>query len=201
MNENLLNMGYIMVSRALLVEIYEDVHEARGDAEAFLRVLTHVNFKDAIGRRNGMNIACARGESVISFSRWASILGWTKPRTRRFFEKHFADGTIEHIPDDCASHIRIPNYDAWTGRPGKKEPGQRPVDESLNYFIDRYHDITRKPRINIGRVARAWKKLSTRERELAFANVERYYFSLPDIGYCQQAATYLSDKAFLNDFD
>ena len=65
MKNNLLRMGYVMVSRALLQEICEKKGAACCEEEAFLRVLTNVNFKPAVVFCNGAGVQCARGESVI----------------------------------------------------------------------------------------------------------------------------------------
>ena len=64
-------MGYVMVSRALLQEICEKKGAACCEEEAFLRVLTNVNFKPAVVFCNGAGVQCARGESVITFMGWA----------------------------------------------------------------------------------------------------------------------------------
>ena len=110
-------MGYVMVSRALLQEICEKKGAACCEEEAFLRVLTNVNFKPAVVFCNGAGVQCARGESVITFMGWADIFGWTRARTRRFFDRCFAAGLIERVPGCCPSHIHVPGYDAWTGQP------------------------------------------------------------------------------------
>ena len=110
-------MGYVMVSRALLQEICEKKGAACCEEEAFLRVLTNVNFKPAVVCCNGAGVQCARGESVITFMGWADIFGWTRARTRRFFDRCFAAGLIERVPGCCPSHIHVPGYDAWTGQP------------------------------------------------------------------------------------
>ena len=51
------------------------------------------------------------------FMGWADIFGWTRARTRRFFDRCFAAGLIERVPGCCPSHIHVPGYDAWTGQP------------------------------------------------------------------------------------
>ena len=112
MKNNLLRMGYVMVSRALLQEICEKKGAACCEEEAFLRVLTNVNFKPAVVFCNGAGVQCARGESVITFMGWADIFGWTRARTRRFFDRCFAAGLIERVPGCCPSHIHVPGYDA-----------------------------------------------------------------------------------------
>lgn len=53
-------MGYVMVSRALLQEICEKKGAACCEEEAFLRVLTNVNFKPAVVFCNGAGVQCAR---------------------------------------------------------------------------------------------------------------------------------------------
>lgn len=140
MENNLLRTGYVMVSRALLMAMCEKQGMAITDEEAFLRILTHVNYRNAVTWYNGVEVICVRGESVISFTGWADIFGWKRGHTRRFFERSIADGLVELVPSACPSHIRIPNYDAWTGHPDRikkpavteKEITNRTLEESLS---------------------------------------------------------------------
>ena len=208
MENNALKRGYVMVSRALLVGMFENHGEALGDEEAFLRLLVHVNYRSAsVSAPLGKVLTCERGESTMPFARWERILGWSHGRVRRFFSDCFRLGSVERVDDGCRSHIRIPDYDLWTGNTvgqsltGKSQGGKRIADEAFEHFMDAYSEITRTPRINVGRAYRIWKKLSQHERQLALENIEDYYNSLPDVHYCAQAATYLSDKAFLNRYD
>ena len=200
-----------MVSRALLMEICEKQGKALTDEEAFLRILTHVNYKNVVTWFNGVQLTCARGESVISFVGWADILGWKRGHTRRFFERCIAEGLLELVPGVCPSHIRIPNYDAWTGLPAaeKKAPAagrtaaagskaDATLDESLQQFIDRYSEVTRLPAETKDRLRGLWRKLSTRERGSALNGIEDYYYGLSNITYCFQAAKYLEYKIFDN---
>ena len=53
----------------------------------------------------------------------------------------------------------------------------------------------------IGRARREWKKLSPRERSMSIRQIDEYYDHLTDTKYCMQASTYLSDKAFLDEYD
>ena len=124
MDRNLGTTGYVMIPRALLLKAFDEHHEASGDMEAFLRILTYVNYAEAVVRRVNTNVVCARGESVISYSHWAEILGWSLGRTRRYFMRLVAEGNIEQVKGDCASHIRIPGYDVWTG---KSQTGKRVI--------------------------------------------------------------------------
>ncbi len=203
MEKNFFRTGYVMVSRTLLLSMFEHHGAADSDEEAFLRMLVHVNYRDAeLERPSGRRITCLRGESVIAFATWQRILGWSRGRVMRFFNNCFRDGSVEHVEDGyCRSHVRIPDYDVWMGACRLTGEGKRIADEAFEHFMDVYSEITRTPRINVGRAYRIWKKLSQHERQLALENIEDYYNSLPDVHYCAQAATYLSDKAFLNRYD
>lgn len=193
-------MGYLMVSRALLMDIFEKQTVTRDDEEAFLKVLLHVNYRNAVVLYNGKPMDCARGESVITFSGWASILGWGRGHTRGFFERCIAQGSIEKVPGPCPSHIRVTHYDGWTGNQCGKQTAQKAVDEDLKLFMDKYSQVTHLPTENKGLISMEWKKLSTHERELALKKIEDYYYSLNDVRYCLRAAGYLKQKAFDNDF-
>lgn len=204
MKNNLLRTGYVMISRALLMNIYEKQGAALTDEEAFLRVLLCVNYKETVTMCSGVQVTCARGESVIAFTGWADILGWTRGRTRGFFDRYMAAKQIEPVPDSCPSHIRIPGYDAWTGHaagttkpesPAKAKPADL-LDESLQCFIDRYSEVTHLPAEHKGRLRGIWKKLSSHERETALLRIEDYYYGLNNTNYCYQAAKYLEYKAF-----
>ncbi len=107
--------GYVMVSRALLMRVFERQGGAEGDEEAFLRILVYANYKPSeVYFGCGRKVVCQRGDSAKSFLSWGQILGWGRTRVRRFFKVCFRDGIIVQVPDGCSSHIRIPDYDAWT---------------------------------------------------------------------------------------
>ncbi len=108
--------GYVMVPRQLLHDMIHECPQAAGEQEAFLRVLLYANYKESVYLRNGRKYACARGESLFSYMQWAEILGWSRGRTMRFFKKMFTGGRLVHLDDGLPTHLRIPDYDAWTPR-------------------------------------------------------------------------------------
>lgn len=202
LNKDLQVAGYVMIPRALLLRTFEEHREAVGDMNAFLRVLTYVNYAEAMTKCCNTEVACRRGESVISFSHWAEILGWTIGRTRRFFNRLIADGGIELVKGDCVSHIRIPGYDAWVGkRMAGKADAATTFEEGFGTFWDEYHEITRMPRKSREETLREWKKMSLEERKLAQENIEEYYYHLRNTKYCCQAAKYLANKLFQDEYD
>ena len=67
-------------------------------------------------------------------------------------------------------------------------------------FWNEFHSITQLPKENIAKAQREWKKLSDKEQQLAIDKVEDYYFHQTNINYLLHAASYLSNKAFLNEY-
>lgn len=199
MKKGILNKGYVMISRALLMNICSEHPKAAGSSEAFLRVLVYANFETCTVQYNGEEIECKRGESIISFRHWAEIFGWSRGKTRNFFRECFADGSLHQIEDKCACHISIPGYDTWTGAQTASGKNERPKDALFAKFWEDYHEITHLQKTGSTRALQAWKKLSVCQRELAVKNIDDYYHHLKNTKFCLQAATYLKEKAF--DFD
>ena len=48
---------------------------------------------------------------------------------------------------------------------------------------------------------REWKKLSQNERKQALEHIDEYFFHLRDTKFCRQAAKYLADKLFQDEYD
>lgn len=55
--------------------------------------------------------------------------------------------------------------------------------------------------MNPGKARREWNKLSAGERVAAVENIENYYSHLTNTQFCLQAVNYLSNKAFLNEYE
>ncbi|WP_288259798.1 hypothetical protein [uncultured Bacteroides sp.] len=200
MDRKLKTIGYVMIPRDLLLKAFDEHPEAGGDMDAFLRILTYVNYAEAVVKRESREVLCARGESVISYSQWAEILGWSLGRTRCFI-RLITNGSIELVKGDCASHIRIPAYDVWTGKRKNGTAADSTVEESFGLFWNEYHETTRMPRQNREGALREWKRLSQKERKMALENIDDYFFHLRDTKYCRQAVKYLADKMFQDEYD
>lgn len=170
MTTEMLKKGYLLFPKALFEEqMNMKTGEKAADAfEAFVFVLTHVNYSTVTCNVRGHLFDCVRGESVLSLARWMEILGWPRNRTRYFFNKMFDAGIVERVANPYVMHI---------------------------------HDITEHPKVNIGRARREWKKLTAGEKQRALDNIDEYYDHLNNQKYCKQAATYLADKSFENEYD
>lgn len=203
MNNNIpdyLKKGYILFPKALFEEQMKVNKKAEGHFEAFILVLTHVNYSTTTCNINGFHFECQRGESIMSLNHWAEIFGWSRNRTRYFFDKMFDAGIIEKLVNRFTTHIRIPDYDLLTGRLQHSATSRNSGSEGFEKFWEKFHETTQQPKMNIGRAKREWKKLSDREKKLALDNIEEYYYHLSNIRYCQQAASYLSNKAFEDEY-
>lgn len=206
----ILKKGYLLFPKALFEEQMKmKVGEKAADAfEAFVFVLTHVNYSTVACNIRGHRIDCVRGESVLSLSRWMEILGWTRNRTRYFFNKMFDAGIVERVANPYVMHIRIPDYDFLVGHARPKATKKRKktvpateADEDFPTFWEKYHTVTERSKINIGRARREWKKLTASEKRRALDAIEEYYDHLNNLKYCKQAATYLADKSFDNEYE
>ena len=199
--EDLLKKGYILFPKVLFEEQMKTTKGATGDFDAFILVLTHVNYSTTTCRMNDCTFECHRGESVLSIAHWAEIFGWQRSRTRYFFNKMFDNGIIEKLPNPHTTHIRVPGYDQLVGRDKREAACNEAGGVTFGAFWKKYHEVTQRQRINIGRARREWKKLSAHERNTALAKIDEYYDNLKDIKYCKQAVSYLADKAFLDEYD
>ena len=200
----MLKKGYLLFPKALFEEQMKakKVRRAEDFFEAFVLVLKHVNYSTVRCCVKGRTFDCARGESALTFVRWAEIFGWNRSRTRYFFNRMFGLGLIEKLLNPYATHIRIPDYELLTGNSRPLAPRVKDAPgEGFDAFWQKYHEITEKPKVNIGRARREWKKLSPEERRLAQQNIDEYYDHLAHIKYCKQAASYLADKSFKDEYD
>ena len=64
----MLKKGYILFPKVLFEEQMKMTKNATGSFEAFILVLTHVNYSTVTCRVNGQTFECRRGESVISLT-------------------------------------------------------------------------------------------------------------------------------------
>ncbi|MDB0694700.1 hypothetical protein [Bacteroides xylanisolvens] len=197
----MLKKGYLLFPKVLFEEQIKVTKGATGYFDAFILVLTHVNYSTVECRIHQYPFQCRRGESVMSMVHWAELFGWKRSRTRYFFNKMYDEGIIERLSNPYITHIRIPDYDLLVGQKRRESVRAEADGITFDAFWEKYHDITRKPKTNVGRARREWNKLSVNERCLSLSHIDEYYDNLADIKYCMQAASYLSNKAFMNEYD
>ena len=137
--------------------------------------------------RQEYNLSVSGGSDKLSYYLSASYLN--------------DEGIIERVVNPYITHIRIPDYDLLVGQKRRESIRAEADGITFDAFWEKFHEITRKPKTNIGRDRREWKKLSVNDRCLSLNHIDEYYDNLTDIKYCMQAASYLSNKAFMNEYD
>lgn len=196
-----LTKGYVLFPKQLLEQLLSDQTEPMSELDAWFALLTKVNYKEVSCRIRGTSVVCKRGESLYSLLFWSECFRWTRSKTRCYFGKLQRLGFIRLMPRPYTTHLMVVDYDLWTGC--KKEAHLRMAeksDEGFKEFWNTYHDITGVDKVNIARARREWQKLALEERRLATSQVDEYYEHLRSLKYCMQAAAYLSNKAFLNEY-
>lgn len=198
-----LSKGYILMPKHMLETMLRDNNKSLTELEAMLTLLVSVNYKQTVCKIKGHILVCERGESLYSMESWADMFRWDKCKAKRFLRRLVADNVIEFLPcpGNVTTHLRVINYNLWTGcRYEARQKKKEQEDLRFREFWNKYHDTTRKPKTNRARAEREWRKLTAEEQELAINGIEHYFFdTVTDTLYCKQAATYLSDKIFLDD--
>lgn len=116
----MLKKGYLLFPKVLFEEQIKVTKGATGYFDAFILVLTHVNYSTVECRIHQYTFQCRRGESVMSMVHWAELFGWKRSRTRYFFNKMYDEGIIERLSNPYITHIRIPDYDLLVGQKRRK---------------------------------------------------------------------------------
>lgn len=193
--------GYILIPKHLLEQWLQSRTTPLSELDAWLTVLTTVNYKDISCSISGYTVVCKRGESLHSLSVWAAHFHWTYGKTRSFFARLKRENLIRLMPHPYTTHLQIVDYERWVGcRTAARQRIATQADEAFSIFWETYHRITQADKVNIARARREWQKLSAKEQTLAIRQVEEYYYHLRNVKYCMQAAAYLSNKAFLNEY-
>ena len=196
-----LKQGYITIPRALLNRQATD--GAAGETEAFLQILAHTNYSDVPYDINGTIILCKRGDSPYQLSPLEQYFRLDTPQNHPFLSttgqrRHYRP----HPHQEKILHIRITNFDLWTGRiPSEaKDARKEEISTDFDLFWDKYHTVMRKPKVNVARGRREWNKLTREEQQLAIDRIEDVYYHTNDTRFIAHASTYLKDKAFLNEY-
>ena len=191
----MLKQGFLIIPKALVQQQIEDLHMQEGELEALLKILMKVNYSDTLynDRQN---------KSLFRYRDWSHIFHWSVGKAFRFIHELATLGIIEIIPhpNNSSLHIRVTEYDKWVGVPDSDKQKKKTVNEQFHLFWNEFHSITQLPKENIAKAQREWKKLSDKEQQLAIDRIEEYYFHQTNINFLLHAASYLSNKAFLNEY-
>ncbi|WP_321517322.1 hypothetical protein [uncultured Bacteroides sp.] len=194
---NALNKGYVLVPKHLLNYRFNQKDESFSYLEAFLMLITNVNFEDRDVTIKGETFVCKRGESVLSVASWAKMFNWTTGKTRWFFDRMEKENLISStLLNYKMKSIAVIDYDLWTGKPSQITNMRVKNEDRLLEFYEKYHETTGLRKVDIGLVRREWKKLSKEEKEAAIKNIENYRDSVSCKEFVKSASSYLKAKSF-----
>lgn len=196
--------GYILLSKKMLLNnlLTIDKNHELTDTEAMLLIIGMVNFKDKECSTSAKTIICHRGESIISKRKWAEMLHWNLWKTNCFFLQLQKKGYIEILNDWKSQHIRIVDYELFTGHGQAQEEADKQTKLMISFeeFWNYYHEKTELPKTERGGALKEWKRMKAADRKSAFENIEKYYMSLTNINYCKKAINYLKSQSYNNEF-
>lgn len=194
MTKTTLNSGYLLIPRKLLNRMISQNDREMSEAQAFLSILSLVNFKKV---KTGQGV-CDRGESLMQMSEWAKIFFWPEWKTRRFFSKLEREGEISIDKNKYPRTIRVTHYEELCAN-RKATAGKLPKnqnDDRFDEFWQTYHRITRQTPVEQEAARLEWGKLPLQEQEIAIRGIGEYFMSLRDIRHVRKAFNYLKYKSF-----
>ena len=195
-----LTKGYVLLPKNLLIYSLNQKEKDLSYLDAFLMLLTKVNYKDNTAVIRGSKIECKRGESFLSYNSWAQLFNWSNGKTRRFFLKLIQENLISISPVKYGMRcIKVLNYDLWTGKTSHTADLKSRSEELFKVFWNEYHEITQLPKVNIGEARKEWRKLSLKERDLAIEKIYSYCEMVGNRTYFKNAGNYLKGQCFYNE--
>jgi len=147
-----------------------------------------------------------RGESDLSLEQWSQLFRWTKWRTRCFLNTLLDDGVLTeryigrkrilravYYEEVCGKSVACapPVYTEWP------EGALNHTEESFERFWKHYHEVNYCLKPSHKDLAlKAWRKLSLEDRQMAYENVQRYWFTMTNIHHSRRAYNYLRFRCF-----
>ena len=197
---NALTKGYVLVPKSLLAYKFSRKDSSFSYLEAFLMVLTKVNYDDKEAKIKGETITCKRGESFLSFANWAKTLNWTIGKVRWFFRKMEEEKLVSITPLKYGlKSIRVIDFDLWTGKPSLISNMKVKNEDLFIQFWEKYHEITQLRKVDIGLARKEWNKLASKDKKAAINNIEDYCEIVGKRAFFKSAANYLRAKCFYDE--
>ena len=72
--ETILKKGYILIPKSMIEDFFKTGSQTEGYLEAWIQVLTRVNYSDTEVCVQGNRIVCRRGETVYTYKQWEKTL-------------------------------------------------------------------------------------------------------------------------------
>lgn len=198
--DQLMEKGFIILPKALIYALAELGLDCDNRFAYLVEIINHLNFSDTTVRIRKVEFECHRGESLMTFRQWGSVLNCNERAASTTIHRLTELGLLEfilHKPN--VTHIVCPFYDCFQGKVLRSLQKQK-SNELFSLFWENYHKQTYQKKTDIGKARKEWAKLSLEQQRRAIDRIDDYYYSLANVHYVKHAATYLEHLTFENDF-
>jgi hypothetical protein len=112
-------------------------------------------------------------------------------------EYHYSKHILQNLEDNM--YIKL-SENNWLLRGKGRELFESKASVTFEEFWNHYHTVTHLAKTDRAAAEKYWKRLKSKEKELAIEKVQAYYNSLNDKKFCRKARTYLENKNFNDEF-
>ena len=112
-------------------------------------------------------------------------------------EYHYSKHILQNLEDNM--YIKL-SENNWLLRGKGRELFESKASVTFEEFWNHYHTVTHLAKTDRAAAEKYWKRLKSKEKELAVEKVRAYYNSLNDKKFCRKARTYLENKNFNDEF-
>lgn len=213
--------GAITLSRNVLNAVFKmEKGRVYTDALAYVYLLCNANYTETEAP-DGVRVP--RGVMYVSKTELLCVLGWYRSKLDRFLDGLKRAGLLEMERVRNGYLLRMLEYEQACVRTvsrgrqgaalhGETAPAAAPADVPVavddtdadgrrvppfEEFWEQYHYVVGRQPVDRYVAERCWNELTAAERILAVAEIERYYFSLPDVSFARTAHNYLRCKSFV----
>jgi hypothetical protein len=192
------------------------------DSSEMVHLFLHLILKASRRESKWRGLTIEKGQLITGRKRLAQELNMTEQKIRTYLQRLVDTEEITIKATNKFSVITICNYANYQQAPDvinqqnnqeitNKEPTNNHIqkvkklrsnitNDLFEEFWDKYHRICQIPKTDRGAAEKHWRSLKPKERQRAIDSVGDYYQSIENKKYIQKARTYLSVKAFDNEF-
>jgi len=187
-------------------------------SQAWIDLIILATHKSSYLLIRGIKIDLKRGQVGWSEPRLAKRWRWSRSKVRGFLKLLEKEQQIVIEKSNVTQVLTLVNYDEYqqektANRTAERQQTVQQKDPNNNVnnvnnkiyaqfegFWNQYHQITTLPKTDRLAAHKYWNKLSQGEQVKAIDMIQPYFDSLRDKDYCKIARTYLSGKAFDDQF-
>jgi hypothetical protein len=209
--------GWIKLYRSVKSHWILPKKTPRTNFEAWIIILLEVNHSGQKIQIGYDILECGRGESLNSLDTWAKIFNWHKSKVRRFLKMLESDSMIVLKKCEKTTHLKVCNYETYQGERNTSEtevkrkrngsetevtPNNNDKNDNNIFedFWNSYHLVTGLRKTDKEKSNKYFNRLTKSEQKKAIESIRPYFESLNDKKFCKKARTYISSKAFNDEF-